>query len=56
MIVDTSAIIAVLRNEPDAVAISEAMQRSQVCRLSAVTYVEAGVVTQADLYIQSGAR
>ncbi|PYX71028.1 MAG: VapC toxin family PIN domain ribonuclease [Acidobacteria bacterium] len=48
MIVDTSAIIAVLRNEPDAVAISEAMQRSQVCRLSAVTYVEAGVVTDSN--------
>jgi len=48
MIVDTSAIIAVLRNEPDAVAIGEAMQRSQVCRLSAVTYVEAGVVTDSN--------
>jgi len=48
MIVDTSAIIAVLRNEPDALAIGEAMQRSQVCRLSAVTYVEAGVVTDSN--------
>jgi len=48
MIVDTSAIIAVLRNEPDAVAIGEAMQQSQICRLSAVTYVEAGVVTDSN--------
>ena len=48
MIVDTSAIIAVLRNEPEAVAIGEAMQRSQICRLSAVTYVEAGVVTDSN--------
>jgi len=48
MIVDPSAIIAVLRNEPDALAIGEAMQRSQVCRLSAVTYVEAGVVTDSN--------
>ena len=48
MIVDTSAIIALLRNEPDAVAIGEAMQRSQVCRLSAVTYVEAGVVIDSN--------
>jgi ribonuclease VapC len=48
MIVDTSAIIAVLRNEPDAVAIGEALQRSQICRLSAVTYVEAGVVTDSN--------
>jgi ribonuclease VapC len=48
MIVDTSAVIALLRNEPDAVAIGEAMQRSQVCRLSAVTYVEAGVVIDSN--------
>ena len=48
MIVDTSAIIAVLRNEPDAVAIGEALQRSQVCRLSTVTYVEAGIVTDSN--------
>jgi ribonuclease VapC len=45
MIVDTSAIIAVLRNEPDAVEFGKAMQRSPNCRISAVTYVEAGVVT-----------
>jgi ribonuclease VapC len=48
MIVDTSAIIAVLRNEPDAPAIGEALQRSQICRVSAVTYVEAGVVTDSN--------
>jgi ribonuclease VapC len=48
MIVDTSAIIAVLRNEPDAPAIGEALQRSHVCRVSAVAYVEAGVVTDSN--------
>jgi len=48
MIVDTSAIIAVLRNEPDAPVIGEALQRSHVCRVSAVTYVEAGVVTDSN--------
>jgi ribonuclease VapC len=48
MIVDTSAIIALLRNEPDAVAIGEAMQRSPACRVSAVTYVEAGVVIDSN--------
>ncbi len=48
MIVDTSAIIAVLRNEPDAIAIGRAIQSSAICRLSAVTYVEAGVVTDSN--------
>lgn len=48
MIVDTSAVIAVLRNESDAIVIGEALQRSPICRLSAVTYVEAGVVTDSN--------
>ena len=48
MIVDTSAIIAVLRNEPDAIAIGRTIQSSAICRLSAVTYVEAGVVTDSN--------
>jgi ribonuclease VapC len=48
MIVDTSAVIAVLRNESDAIAIGEALQRSPICRLSVVTYVEAGVVTDSN--------
>ena len=48
MIVDTSAIIAVLRNEPDAMDVGEALQRSAVCRVSAVSYVEAGIVTDSN--------
>lgn len=48
MIVDTSAIIALLRNEPEALEIGEAIQRSPICRISAVTYVEAGVVTDSN--------
>jgi ribonuclease VapC len=44
MIVDTSAIVAFLRDESDATAIGEALDRSPVCRMSAATYVEAGVV------------
>lgn len=48
MIVDTSAVIAVLRNESDAIVIGEALQRSPICRLSAVTYVETGVVTDSN--------
>lgn len=48
MIVDSSAIIAVLRNEPDAAAISAALQQAPICRMSAVTYVEAAIVTDSN--------
>jgi ribonuclease VapC len=48
MIVDSSMIIAVLRNEPDAAAIAEALQQAPIRRISAVTYVEAAVVADND--------
>jgi ribonuclease VapC len=48
MIVDSSVIIAVLRDEPDAYAISEALQAISICRMSALTYVEAAVVTDGN--------
>ncbi len=48
MIVDSSVIIAVLRGESDALAISGALQRASICRMSAVTYVEAAVVTDSN--------
>lgn len=44
MIVDSSAIIAILRDEPDAAALAEALQQALIRRISAVTYVECGVV------------
>jgi ribonuclease VapC len=48
MIVDSSAIIAILRNEPDAGAMAEALQEAPIRRTSAVTYVEAAVVADND--------
>jgi len=48
MIVDTSAIIAVLKNEPDADEFALALQQAPICRLSAVTWVEAAVVTDGN--------
>jgi ribonuclease VapC len=48
MIVDSSAIIAVLRDEPDAAEISETLERALLCRISAVTYVEAAVVADSN--------
>ncbi len=48
MIVDSSAIIAILRNEPAAAAMAEALQEAAIRRISAVTYVEAAVVADND--------
>ncbi len=48
MIVDTSAIIAVLKNEPDADEFALALQHAPICRVSVVTWVEAAVVTDGN--------
>ena len=48
MIVDTSVIIAILRGESDAAEIREALGRPQVRRMSAVSYVETGVVVDSN--------
>jgi ribonuclease VapC len=44
MIIDTSALIAILRNEPEAGACAKAIADADTRRVSAVSYVEAGVV------------
>ena len=44
MIVDTSALIAVIRNEPEAERFAELISKAERVRLSVVGYVEAGVV------------
>ena len=44
MIVDTSALIAILRDEPDAATYADALVRAEHRRLSAVNYLEAAVV------------
>jgi ribonuclease VapC len=48
MIVDSSAIIAILRDEEDAASMSQALQNAATSRMSAVTYVEAGVVADGN--------
>jgi ribonuclease VapC len=48
VIVDTSVIIAILKDEPDAAGIAELLGRSQDRRMSAVSYVEAGVVVDSN--------
>lgn len=44
MIVDSSAIIAILRSEPEAQAIAKAIAAARDRRVSAVNFVEAAVV------------
>jgi ribonuclease VapC len=44
MIVDTSAVIAILRNEPEAAACAQAIADASVRRISAVNFVETAAV------------
>ncbi|WP_327103167.1 type II toxin-antitoxin system VapC family toxin [Nonomuraea glycinis] len=44
MIIDTSAIIAILRSEPDALTFAEAIADAAVRRMSAASFLEAAVV------------
>lgn len=44
MIVDTSAIIAILRDEPEALLCAQAIANTNSRRISAVNYVEAAAV------------
>jgi ribonuclease VapC len=48
MIVDTSVIIAILREESDASALARALERAPTRRISAATYVEAAIVTDSN--------
>ena len=47
MIVDTSAIIAILFNEEDAQIYAEAITQAESCRMSAATFVETAIVVEA---------
>lgn len=48
MIVDTSVIIAILREESDASALARALERAPTRRMSTATYVEAAIVTDSN--------
>jgi ribonuclease VapC len=47
MIVDTSALIAILRDEPEAGACARAIENSAVRRVSAANFVEAALIIDA---------
>jgi len=44
MIIDTSAVIAILKNEPESDAFSEAIEAAKVVRISAASYLESNIV------------
>lgn len=44
MIVDSSALIAILKNEPEALAFAQAIQAASVIRVSAATFLETHIV------------
>ncbi len=44
MIVDASAILAILQNEPETVAMGKALLQAPICRISPVNYVEAAII------------
>ena len=45
MVLDTSAIIAILRNEPERALFSDAIIDAPIVRISTATFIEAGAVT-----------
>ena len=47
MIVDTSALVAILRAEPDASEMAHAIERAQIRRISAANWLETAVVIDA---------
>ena len=47
MIVDTSALIAVLHNEPDAAAFATILDAAPHCRISAANFFETSIIVDA---------
>lgn len=47
MIIDTSALVAILRDEPDAMGCAKSIEKAPIRRLSAASYVEAAAVIDA---------
>jgi ribonuclease VapC len=44
VILDSSAVVAILRAEPEAPAMARAIDRAEACAVSAVSYVESAIV------------
>ena len=48
MILDSSAIVAILRKEPEAITLAKVIEESPVRRISAATYVEVCIVVDSN--------
>ena len=44
MVIDTSAIVAILQNEPEQDAFIEAIESADICLVSAASFIEASIV------------
>jgi len=55
MIVDSSAVLAILFNESDAEVYARALTQAESCRISAANFVEAAIVVEAQTK-ESGSR
>ena len=49
MILDTSALVAILYKEPEAAAFAQAIHDADVCRMSVANYVELAMVVKSQL-------
>ncbi len=49
MILDTSALVAILYREPEAAAFAQAIHDADVCRMSVANYVELAMVVESQL-------
>jgi ribonuclease VapC len=47
VIVDSSALIAILSDEPEQALFNDALARADVCQMSAATFVEVSIVVEA---------
>jgi ribonuclease VapC len=47
VIIDSSALVAIVRDEPDAAALTETLLRAGRLRMSAATYLETSIVIEA---------
>jgi ribonuclease VapC len=47
IVIDTSAIIAILKDEPERRSFTETIERADTCLISAANYVEASIVLEA---------
>lgn len=47
IVIDTSAIIAILQDEPECKAFIKVIERATACHISAVSFVEASMVIEA---------